>query len=145
MEDTIKEKKATMRSNDLPEAIVIPSQMGRLFQNLISNSLKFSKKEETPLITITSEFLDKAKVNEEGLWPSEQYLKLQFRDNGIGFQQEYAERIFNLFDRLHSRSTYEGTGVGLAICRKIVENHGGLIKARSTLGEGAEFTILIPA
>ena len=145
MEDTIKEKKATMRSNDLPEAIVIPSQMGRLFQNLISNSLKFSKKEETPLITITSEFLDKAKVNEEGLWPSEQYLQMQFRDNGIGFEQEYAERIFNLFDRLHSRSAYEGTGVGLAICRKIAENHGGIIKARSTPGEGAEFTIVLPA
>jgi PAS domain S-box-containing protein len=145
LEDTIKEKKAIVKNNDLPEAIVIPSQMGRLFQNLISNSLKFSKKEETPLISITSAFIDKAIVNEEGLWPSEQYLQMQFRDNGIGFEQEYAERIFNLFDRLHGRSAYEGTGVGLAICRKIAENHGGIIKARSTPGEGAEFTIVLPA
>jgi PAS domain S-box-containing protein len=145
LEDTIKEKKAIVKNNDLPEAIVIPSQMGRLFQNLISNSLKFSKKEETPLISITSAFIDKAIVNEEGLWPSEQYLQMQFTDNGIGFEQEYAERIFNLFDRLHGRSAYEGTGVGLAICRKIAENHGGIIKARSTPGEGAEFTIVLPA
>ena len=145
MEEAIEEKKAVVSYNELPEAIVIPSQMGQLFQNLISNSLKFSRKEEAPLITITSEFMEKANVNEEGLWPSEQYLKMQFKDNGIGFDQEYAERIFNLFDRLHVRSAYEGTGVGLAICRKIAENHGGTIKARSAPGKGAEFTIVIPA
>jgi PAS domain S-box-containing protein len=145
LEDTIREKRATVRSTDLPEAIVIPSQMGRLFQNLISNALKFSKKEEAPLITITSAFLERANVNDEGLWPAEQYLRMQFKDNGIGFEQENAERIFNLFDRLHARSAYEGTGVGLAICRKIAENHGGIIKARATPGEGAEFTIVLPA
>jgi PAS domain S-box-containing protein len=145
LEGAIEEKKATVVHRDLPDAIVIPVQMGRLFQNLISNSLKFSRKEEAPLITIATEFLDKAKMNEEGLWPSEQYLQLQFKDNGIGFEEEYAEKIFNLFDRLHGRSAYEGTGVGLAICRKIAENHGGTIKAKSRLGQGAEFTIIIPA
>ena len=145
LEDAIEEKKATVHHQDLPDAIVIPMQMGRLFQNLISNSLKFSRKDVTPLIEITSEYLDKGKVNEEGLWPSEQYLQLHFKDNGIGFEQEYAEKIFNLFDRLHGRSSYEGTGVGLAICRKIAENHGGTIKAKSAPGEGAEFTIIIPA
>jgi signal transduction histidine kinase len=89
--------------------------------------------------------LDKTKIIEEDLWPAEQYLKIDFKDNGIGFDEEYAERIFNLFDRLHSRSAYEGTGVGLAICRKIAENHGGTIKAKSSPGKGAEFTIIIPA
>jgi signal transduction histidine kinase len=89
--------------------------------------------------------VEKAKVSEEGLWPSEQYLQMQFKDNGIGFEQQYGERIFNLFDRLHGRSAYEGTGVGLAVCRKIAENHGGTIKARSALGKGAEFTLVIPA
>lgn len=143
--DTIEEKKAAVRHEDLPEAIVIPTQMGRLFQNLISNSLKFFRMEETPLINITSEFLDKKHVNTKDLWPAEQYLQLQFKDNGIGFEQEYAERIFNLFDRLHGKSVYEGTGMGLAICRKIAENHGGTITARSSPGEGAEFTLIIPA
>ncbi|HEV7348772.1 PAS domain S-box protein [Telluribacter sp.] len=145
LENAIEGKKATVKYSQLPEAIVIPSQMGRLFQNLISNSLKFSRKEEAPLITITWEFLDKEMVDSDEIWPAEQYLQIQFRDNGIGFEQEYAERIFNLFDRLHNKSTYEGTGVGLAICRKIVENHGGTIKAQSSPGEGAEFTIIIPA
>ena len=145
LEDAMEEKKAAVSHKALPEAIVIPTQMGRLFQNLISNSLKFSHQQETPLITITSEFLDKTKVNTEGLWPADQYLQLRFRDNGIGFEQEYAERIFNLFDRLHGRSAYEGTGVGLAICRKIAENHGGSITAQSSPGKGAEFTILLPA
>ena len=97
------------------------------------------------MITITSALLDKVQVSEEGLWPSEQYLQLHFKDNGIGFEQEYAEKIFNLFDRLHGRSAYEGTGVGLAICRKIAENHGGTIKATATPGEGAAFTLIIPA
>jgi PAS domain S-box-containing protein len=133
LEDTIKEKKAAVRYNELPEAVVVPTQIGQLFQNLITNSLKFSRREETPLITISSTFIEKSKVNEEGLWPAEQYLQMQFRDNGIGFEEEYAERIFNLFDRLHSRSAYEGTGVGLAICRKIAENHGGIIKADQRL------------
>ena len=145
LEDVIEEKKAAVRHKDLPEAIVIPTQMGRLFQNLISNSLKFSRKEETPLITVSSVFLDKENVNVEGIWPAEQYLQMQFKDNGIGFEQQYAERIFNLFDRLHGKSAYEGTGVGLAICRKIAENHGGTITAQSSPGEGAQFTIIIPA
>jgi PAS domain S-box-containing protein len=145
LEDAIEEKKAIVRHQDLPDAIVIPVQMGRLFQNLISNSLKFSRKDEPPVIEISQKLLDKTEVNEEGIWPSEQYLQLNVKDNGIGFEQEYAEKIFNLFDRLHGRATYEGTGVGLAICRKIAENHGGTIKAKSAPGEGAEFTIIIPA
>jgi signal transduction histidine kinase len=68
-----------------------------------------------------------------------------FKDNGIGFEQAYAQKIFNLFDRLHTRSAYDGTGLGLAICKKIVENHGGTIAAKSRLKEGAEFVVIIPA
>jgi PAS domain S-box-containing protein len=145
LEDAIEEKQATVEYQNLPDAIVIPTQMQRLFQNLISNSLKFARKEEPPRMKISSHFIEKFNIEPQGMWPAEQYLQLFFTDNGIGFDQEHAEKIFNLFDRLHARSAYEGTGAGLAICRKIVENHGGTIKAKSSPGEGAEFTIVIPA
>lgn len=129
----------------LSKAIIIPSQMQRLFQNLISNSIKFSKEDTIPEITITCDYVKKDLIDDDEVWPAEEYLQLRFRDNGIGFEQEHAERIFNLFDRLHSRSIYEGSGLGLAICKKIAENHGGTLKAASRLGEGAEFTLIIPA
>jgi PAS domain S-box-containing protein len=143
LEQSIKEKNAKIHFDPLPKAIIIPSQMQRLFQNLISNSLKFSKGNQVPEITIICDYLKKELVDDD-VWPAEQYLRVRFIDNGIGFEQEYAERIFNLFDRLHTRSAYEGSGLGLAICKKIAENHGGTLKAKSEPGKGAEFTLLIP-
>ncbi|MFN2440823.1 MAG: PAS domain S-box protein, partial [Chitinophagaceae bacterium] len=143
LEHSIQEKKASIRYANLPKAVVIPSQMKRLFQNLISNSLKFSKEGVTPEININYEYIKKETVDED-LWPAEQYLQLRFKDNGIGFHQEHAARIFNLFDRLHTRHAFEGTGLGLAICKKIAENHGGTLKAYSKPGEGAEFSLIIP-
>ncbi|HYE55482.1 MAG TPA: PAS domain S-box protein [Chitinophagaceae bacterium] len=145
LEETIRGKNVSIQYPELPDAIIIPSQMRQLFQNLMSNAIKFSKKNIPPEIYITHELVRKDKVNATGLWPSEEYLVIRFRDNGIGFEPEYAEQIFNLFDRLHARSDYEGSGLGLAICRKIAENHGGNITARSELGKGAEFTLIIPA
>jgi PAS domain S-box-containing protein len=145
LDHTIAEKQAVIHYSDLPEAIVIPSQMQQLFQNLLSNALKFSKKEVPPEITIQHEFIKRENTHSDDLWPTNEYLQISFNDNGIGFKQEYAEKIFNLFDRLNSTSAYEGTGIGLAVCKKIVENHGGTITARSEPGKGSEFTILIPA
>ncbi len=145
LEQTIEEKNAHIGHNLLPDVIAIPSQMQQLFQNLISNSLKFTKKGVPPRITIEHQFIKRDALSFEELWPAEEYLQLTFTDNGIGFEQEHAEKIFNLFDRLHSKAAYEGTGIGLAICKKITENHGGIIRARAEPGNGAEFTLVIHA
>jgi signal transduction histidine kinase len=144
LEQLIEDSKATINYKDLPYAIVIPSQMQQLLQNLISNSIKFSKKEEQPIINITHEYVAEANT-EEKLWPADQYLKINVEDNGIGFEQEHAEKIFDLFDRLHSKSAYEGTGLGLSICKKIADNHGGTIMAQSERGKGSTFTLILPA
>ena len=145
LEHTIVEKKAIIHYSDLPEAIVIPSQMRQMFQNLLSNALKFSKKSVAPEISIQHKFIRQENIHSEELWPADTYLQISFKDNGIGFEQEYAEKIFNLFDRLNSTSAYEGTGMGLAICKKIAENHGGTISASSKLEKGTEFSVIIPA
>jgi signal transduction histidine kinase len=114
-----------------------------LFANLISNSLKFCEK--PPEITITGRLLPVAElIRYPGLDGSIEYAELTFADNGIGFAQEYADRMFMLFQRLHSRSIYEGTGVGLALVKKIVGNHRGFIKAEGKKGEGAVFTVVLP-
>jgi PAS domain S-box-containing protein len=144
LEQAIRERNASIICSELPDAVIIPSQMRQLFQNLISNALKFSKKDISPQISITHEVLRKQMVKSENLWPSEEYLLIKLRDNGIGFDQEHAQQIFSLFGKLHHRSIYEGSGLGLAICKKIAENHGGTIVAQSSPGEGAEFTLLIP-
>lgn len=108
-----------------------PLQMRLLFQNLISNALKFRRAEEAPRVVV------------EGMRDGEQ-IELRVRDNGVGFEEKYLDRIFDVFQRLHGRGTYEGTGMGLAIARKIVERHGGEITARSVPGEGATFVIILP-
>ncbi|HEX8333031.1 MAG TPA: PAS domain S-box protein [Segetibacter sp.] len=144
LEQAIEDAKAIVNYKALPSAIIIPSQMRQLFQNLISNSIKFSKKEDPPVLNITHEYLPEVNT-EEKLWPADQYLQIKVADNGIGFEQEHAEKIFHLFDRLHSKSAYEGTGLGLAICKKIAENHGGTIIAQSQPGKGSIFTLIIPA
>jgi PAS domain S-box-containing protein len=145
LEHTIAEKGAVVRCSDLPEAIVIPSQMRQLFQNLLSNALKFSRKEVPPEIIIQHKYIKREDIHSDELWPASEYLQLSFKDNGIGFRQEYAEKIFNLFDRLNSTSTYEGTGIGLAFCKRIAENHGGTISASSEPEKGSEFIVIIPA
>jgi PAS domain S-box-containing protein len=140
---TIKQKEAVITSDGLPEAFVNPVLFNQLFLNLIGNSLKFSKNDQPPVIEITHNYLTKDKIFTTD--PSlANYLQLKFKDNGIGFNNDYTEKIFQLFGRLHPKSEYEGTGLGLSICKKIVEEHGGTIKADSSSNQGAIFTVVIP-
>ena len=111
-------------------------QMAQLFQNLIGNGLKFRKPGENPVVKIHSE--PQTLATGEALW------WITVEDNGIGFDEKYRDRIFQIFQRLHGRNEYEGTGIGLAICRKIVERHGGAITANSSPGAGAKFSITLP-
>lgn len=141
---TIEEKNAVIISEKLPELNVIPFQIQQLFTNLISNSLKYSKENVAPEIYIT---VSETTAADETQLPSiakDKYHKITFRDNGIGFEQEYAEKIFILFNRLHNKNEYAGTGIGLAICRKIVENHKGYIFAKGEPNIGATFTVYLP-
>ena len=139
----IEEKKAIIKSDNLPALNIIPFQIQQLFINLIGNSLKYSKKDIAPLINIT---YSKIVSNQEEALPSTHHLyhKIAVVDNGIGFEQEYAKNIFVLFNRLHNKNEYQGTGIGLAICKKIVENHKGFITAKGKLGFGAQFIIYLP-
>ena len=137
-------KKAVIESNELPTLNVIPFQIQQLFINLIGNSLKYSKAETAPIIKINVSIITH---NEEDLLPNtnSKYYKITIEDNGIGFEQEYAKKIFILFNRLHNKNEYEGTGIGLAICKKIVENHKGFIVAKGIPDQGATFIIYLPA
>ena len=144
MDMKIEKTKAIINVDPLPEANIIPSQMRQLFQNLLSNSLKFISKKDTPEIKITHDYLAQADVSNYHLKKSSSYHKVSVNDNGIGFDEVYAEKIFSIFQRLHGRSEYEGTGIGLSICRKIVENHDGVIFSSSSPGGGATFTFIIP-
>jgi signal transduction histidine kinase len=137
LEHSITKNKAIIHSDGLPDANIFPSQIKQLFQNLIANSIKFSKKDTPPVITITHEYPDRQKLNGN-------YLQIDITDNGIGFKKDEADQIFSLFKRLHSQKEFEGSGVGLAICKKVIENHGGKIKAFGRDGEGATFRIILP-
>ncbi|RZJ33772.1 MAG: PAS domain-containing protein [Flavobacterium sp.] len=138
------EKNATITCDSLPVIEANPLQMVQLFANLISNSLKYSRADVAPKIHVTGEKISAAEVEKLGLNSRNTYHKIIFRDNGIGFNQEYADKIFNIFQRLHAKNQYGGTGIGLAMCKKIVENHHGYISASAIEGEGAEFTVILP-
>ncbi|WP_158069946.1 PAS domain-containing protein [Cnuella takakiae] len=144
LEFKIEQKNAVIESDGLPVARIVPSQFRQLFQNLIANSLKFVTDGVRPHITITHRYLLPAEIKEYVLQKADRYLEIVLQDNGIGFENEFAGKIFLIFQRLHGRSEYEGSGIGLAICKKIVEHHGGVIFATGSPGEGARFTILLP-
>ena len=144
LEYKIEQKAALIQSEPLPVINMVPTQFRQLFQNLLSNSLKFVRDGVQPQITISHSFLLPHEVAHLQLKKGDAYLKLQFTDNGIGFDEEYAGKIFAIFQRLHGRSEYEGTGIGLAICKKIVEHHGGVIWATGQEQQGATFTIVLP-
>ncbi|WP_440135484.1 ATP-binding protein [Chitinophaga sancti] len=135
----IEQKGAMVQGIGLPVVRGIPLQLQQLFTNLIGNSLKFCEKD--PLIQISA-----VDVNEvpEGLAGDQLYIKLVFQDNGIGFEQQFSDRIFTIFQRLNEKKAYAGTGIGLALCKKIVENHHGMILAEGELGKGARFTVYLP-
>ena len=122
---------------ELPVLHADPTQVRQLLQNLIANGLKFHRPEEPPLVRVEGRLLDEGP-------PGERVCEITVRDNGIGFEEKYRERIFQLFQRLHGRGEYEGTGIGLAICRKIVERHGGTITAHGTPGQGSTFIVTLP-
>jgi len=143
LQDTIDEKSATIEAETLPTLEIIPFQVHQLFINLISNALKFVKANERPRIHITTSIVDAADVPSDKS-ASGDYHAIAFHDNGIGFEAEYEQRIFDIFQRLHPAHKYPGTGIGLAICKKIMENHKGFIGARSVFGEGSVFTIYFP-
>jgi light-regulated signal transduction histidine kinase (bacteriophytochrome) len=143
MEGPIREKNAEIILDILP---VLPANAGLmvpLFANLLNNSLKYSKRQIPPLIQIRHELTP---VNETagGKETDAGYCRIYIEDNGIGFDQKYAEQIFDMFRRLHSNAEYEGTGIGLALCKKIVEKHKGFISARGRPGEGALFIVSLP-
>jgi len=145
MEYKIENMGAIVEPSKLPEAKVVPSQMRQLFQNLLSNSLKFARQDVQPRISFSHRYLSSKEVNDHNLAKARRYLEITVKDNGIGFENEFASKIFTIFQRLHGRNEYEGTGIGLAICRKVVENHGGIIFANAVKNEGATFTIILPA
>ena len=141
----ITEKKAEIKTEALPEIQAIPIQIAQLFHNLLSNSLKFSKPDEHPVIHIFSTKLSTPeKEAHHKLDPTLNYCKIVVKDNGIGIKEEYVDQIFNIFQRLHNKGQYSGTGIGLSLCRKIVTNHNGEINAMSKENDGAEFEIILP-
>ena len=119
-------------------------QLRQLFQNLLSNALKFTPSGRMPVVQISSQTIPAAQLPVPNAGLPTTYLELSVADNGIGFDDKYVDRIFNLFQRLHGRSEFAGTGIGLAICKKVVDNHGGYLSARSRPGHGATFLIYFP-
>lgn len=143
LELTIKEKQAVIQVGPLTNIEAIPAQMRQLFQNLLSNALKFSKAAIPPEIKINSDPIDDLSLDATPA-KNGRYARIQVSDNGIGLDESYIDKIFVIFQRLHGRTQYEGTGIGLAIVKKIVEKHNGLIGVKSKEGEGATFTIVLP-
>lgn len=133
LEVRIAELSATVHVGDLPMVDADPHQMQQVLLNLVSNGLKFHRKDVPPVISLTGRMTEYGQV------------ELTVRDNGIGFDERFSDRIFRPFQRLHGRDAYEGSGIGLAICQRIVQRHGGTIQVRSTVGEGSVFTVTLPA
>ena len=145
LSEQIERSKARIEARDLPTLNVVPIQFRQLMQNLISNAIKFHKPDVPPVIRITADTVPGNESNHPAADKNKLYVKLSFADNGIGFEPEYAERIFGLFQRLHGKGEYPGTGIGLALCKKVAENHDGFIVAEGKPGEGATFNVFLPA
>ena len=142
--DTLEEKNGSISVENMPNVDGISFQLRQLFVNLISNSIKFAKEGIPPQISITQKLVNGQDLNDAQLYKNQNYLEITLKDNGIGFSQEYASKIFEVFQRLHAKGTYDGTGIGLAICKKIIDKHHGVISAKSDSVEGATFTIILP-
>lgn len=145
LELEIAEKNAIVEVKDLPVHSVVPSMFSQLFQNLIYNALKFQKKGTIPRISIRSEQIKGMLIpGIDKKFHYDDFNCVIVSDNGIGFEEKYADQIFVIFKRLHGSSSYEGTGIGLAICKKIADKHQGYIYAKSQPGIGSEFIIALP-
>jgi signal transduction histidine kinase len=145
LKDTILEKNAIIEAAELCPANIIFFQFRQLMYNLISNALKFSHPDLPPHIVIKSRIVKGNKLNNEKLSPEKNYCHITVKDNGIGFEPHFSHRIFEVFQKLHNKEEYTGTGIGLAIVKKIIENHNGIITATSELNNGSTFDIYIPA
>ena len=142
--ESITDKSAIIKSEHLPTLKVIPFQIQQMFINLLGNSVKYSKANVPPEIHIDYRKISLQQIGQLVLPAKKDFHKFTFSDNGIGFSEEYSQRIFELFSRLHNKDEIAGTGIGLAICKKIVENHKGYILAKGKPGEGAVFEIYLP-
>jgi PAS domain S-box-containing protein len=159
IEVLVAEKQAQITVDALPDVEGNKAQLGLLFQNIIANAIKFSKEETRPEVHIHADVIkgrelpaDHLKLNmqhfsilqDPRFWDNEKFCRISIQDNGIGFDEVYIDKIFALFQRLHSKSEYEGTGIGLAVCKKVVDIHHGTITATSKQGEGSVFIITLP-
>jgi light-regulated signal transduction histidine kinase (bacteriophytochrome) len=138
LDEVISEKHAVIESDELPSIQVVSVQFQQLLHNLISNALKYSKHDVPPTVKISAEKVAVPERNGQEFW------KISVADNGIGFDMAYKHKIFELFQRLHGKMEYEGTGIGLAICRKIATIHHGFISVESAPGAGSTFEVYIP-
>ncbi|HEX5170678.1 MAG TPA: ATP-binding protein [Cyclobacteriaceae bacterium] len=139
----ITETAAQVSCSSLPNVEGVQTELRLLFNNILSNALKF-KNPEGPTVTIDFTELSENSKREHSLPIKKSFYQINVRDNGIGFEQEYADLIFGVFQRLNSKSEYQGFGIGLAVCKKIAERHNGLIFASSKLGGGSTFSLIIP-
>lgn len=137
--------KVKLKLEDEPTINGIPVQIRQLIQNIISNSIKYQKKDEKPLIKIKSKIIKGEKLlNKIPIIISDSFLEITINDNGIGFDEKYLDKIFTIFQRLHGKSEYSGTGIGLALCKRVIENHNGYITAKSEKDKGSTFFIYLP-
>ncbi|MBI2721256.1 MAG: PAS domain-containing protein [Bacteroidetes bacterium] len=144
LSDLMEEKNAVIKKTQLPVVMLLPFQIQQLFINLISNSIKYSKPDVSPVIKISCAEIPGSQIEQEGVNANINYWKINVEDNGIGFDQKYADKIFEVFQRLHNKDEYAGTGIGLAICKKIVNSHKGFITATGSYANGATFSIYLP-
>lgn len=145
LEITVEQKKAIINCDAICSVMAIEGQMRQLFQNLISNALKFNKPNQIPVVNIKSEIITGKDIKGiSKVFRKSKFCRISIQDSGIGFEEKFLDRIFVIFQRLHGRSEYAGTGIGLAICKKIVEHHNGFITAESKPNEGAKFIITLP-
>lgn len=136
----IETSKGKVEWSHLPTVEGDATQMYQLFQNIIGNALKFHRRDQPPHVKVSASLVETAERNQKSA-----VYEIRIEDNGIGFDEKYLDRIFTIFQRLHGRQEYEGTGIGLAVCRKIIDRHGGRLTARSAPGEGATFLFTLPS
>jgi signal transduction histidine kinase len=143
--EEIEKTNAHLEIHLLPQAVkVVPYQIQQLFYNLLSNSLKFTMAEMPLRISVTCQKVSAGEVKDVALHHGKDYYNIHVQDNGIGFDPSFNQRVFDIFYRLHAKEEYDGTGIGLAICKKIMENHNGAITAYGEQGKGARFSIFLP-
>jgi len=143
LEVAVEQAGATVDIGQLPQIEADASQVRQLFQNLLANALKFRRPDVAPVVLVRGRLLNTTYYDPDDPAPPD-CCEVTVQDNGVGFEEKFRERIFGVFQRLHTRDEYPGTGIGLALCRKIVERHGGAIGAEGRPGEGATFTVTLP-